>query len=99
MVKMKVGTHQSDDLRRVKVARKAIGDEVKLFVDANGAYTVAQAISMVTKFASVGVSWMEEPVSSDNLAGLAQIRESGSRGNGYRCRRIWLFSLVFPPND
>ncbi len=75
MVKMKVGTHPEDDLRRAKVARKAIGDDVQLFVDANGAYTVAQAISMVNQFASVGVSWMEEPVSSDNLAGLRQIRE------------------------
>ncbi len=75
MVKMKVGTHPEDDLRRAKVARKAIGTDVKLFVDANGAYAVPQAIRMVEEFASVGVSWMEEPVSSDNLTGLKQIRE------------------------
>ncbi len=75
MVKMKVGTHPCDDLRRAQVARKAIGNDVKLFVDANGGYTVPQAISMAHKFSSAGVSWMEEPVSSDNLAGLSQIRE------------------------
>jgi L-alanine-DL-glutamate epimerase-like enolase superfamily enzyme len=80
MVKMKVGSHPCDDLRRAKVARKAIGNDVKLFVDANGAYTVPQAISMINEFASVGVSWMEEPVSSDNLAGLNQIRERAPAG-------------------
>ncbi len=80
MVKMKVGTHPSDDLRRAKVARKAIGNDVKLFVDANGAYTVAQALSMLHEFAGAGVTWMEEPVSSDNLAGLSQIRERAPAG-------------------
>ncbi len=57
MVKMKVGTHPDHDLRRVKIARQAIGQGVKLFVDANGAYTVAQAIpwrANLQVWASVG---------------------------------------------
>jgi Enolase C-terminal domain-like/Thiamine pyrophosphate enzyme, C-terminal TPP binding domain len=37
MVKMKVGTKPSDDSERVKAARMAIGQDVQLFVDANGA--------------------------------------------------------------
>jgi L-alanine-DL-glutamate epimerase-like enolase superfamily enzyme len=73
MVKMKVGTHPGDDPRRVQVARQAIGDKVKLFVDANGAYTVTQALALAHEFAEEGVRWFEEPVSSDNLAGLSQI--------------------------
>ncbi len=75
MVKMKVGTHPQDDPRRVQVARKAIGDDVKLFVDANGAYTVTQALYLSHAFAEHDVRWFEEPVSSDNLAGLRQVRE------------------------
>ena len=43
-VKMKIGTHPEDDLRRVKVAREAIGDGTELFVDANGAYSRKQAL-------------------------------------------------------
>src|ERR1700761_9384781 len=65
-VKMKVGTHPEDDPRRVAVVRKAIGDATELFVDANGAYTVAQALALGHSFAGMGVRWLEEPVSSDN---------------------------------
>jgi L-alanine-DL-glutamate epimerase-like enolase superfamily enzyme len=43
-------------------------------VDANGAYSVKQAVDMASRFAAHGVSWMEEPVSSDNLRGLHLIR-------------------------
>lgn len=72
-VKMKVGTHPEDDHRRVVVAKQAIGDAT-LFVDANGAYSVSQAILLATHFAEQGVAWFEEPVSSDDLCGLRAVR-------------------------
>ena len=74
MVKMKVGTNPDDDPRRVAVARKAIGDRTELFVDANGAYTVAQALELGQSFAQQRVRWFEEPVSSDNIPGLCEVR-------------------------
>jgi L-alanine-DL-glutamate epimerase-like enolase superfamily enzyme len=74
MVKMKVGSQPADDPRRVRVARAAIGESVQLFVDANGAYTVSQAEQLASLFAARNVRWFEEPVSSDNLTGLSQIR-------------------------
>jgi L-alanine-DL-glutamate epimerase-like enolase superfamily enzyme len=80
MVKMKVGTHPDDDPRRVEVARKAIGTVPKLFVDANGAYTVTQALQLGQRFAEHDVSWFEEPVSSDNLTGLCEIRSRAPIG-------------------
>jgi L-alanine-DL-glutamate epimerase-like enolase superfamily enzyme len=80
MVKMKVGTHPGDDPRRAAVARKAIGDATELFVDANGAYTVTQALELAHQFAEFDVRWFEEPVSSDNLRGLCQIRERAPLG-------------------
>ena len=73
-VKMKVGTHPEDDPRRVQVARSAIGDNVQLFVDANGAYTAKQAIHLAEIFHDSNVTWFEEPVSSDDLAGLHFVR-------------------------
>ncbi|ABE64814.1 mandelate racemase/muconate lactonizing enzyme (plasmid) [Nitrobacter hamburgensis X14] len=72
-VKMKIGSHPEDDPRRVKLAKRAIGD-AQLFVDANGAYTVRQALSLANSFAEQNVGWFEEPVSSDDLQGLAAIR-------------------------
>ncbi len=73
-VKMKVGSQPERDPQRVKVARQAIGDHAALFVDANGAYTRKQALSLADQFANWGVGWFEEPVSSDDLTGLSAIR-------------------------
>lgn len=74
MVKMKIGSHPESDLERVRVARGAIGPHVELFVDANGAYSPKQALSFAGKFAEQGVTWFEEPVSSDHLSDLRLVR-------------------------
>src|SRR5665213_3638987 len=75
MMKMKVGTDPARDPHRVSTARHAIGDAPRLFVDANGAYTVAQAIRLAKVFGEeAAVAGFEEPVSSDNLIGLNQVR-------------------------
>ena len=79
-VKMKVGRNAAADVRRVGVARAAIGPDVELFVDANGAYSRKQALKQAEKFADLNVSWFEEPVSSDDLAGLRLIRDRGPAG-------------------
>jgi len=80
MVKMKVGRDTAADARRVRLAREAIGDGPRLFVDANGAWTAKQALAMAEDFAECGVSWLEEPVSSDDLDGLRLLRERGPAG-------------------
>lgn len=79
-VKMKIGTHPDRDPARVRTARQAIGSSCNLFVDANGAYTVAQAIELAYRFADDGVRWFEEPVSSDHLTGLNQVRKRAPFG-------------------
>lgn len=75
-VKMKIGSDPERDPDRVKAARKAIGTRVALYVDANGAYSAKQAIAMAHRFGEFDVSWFEEPVSSDNLAGLRDVRDA-----------------------
>ena len=74
-VKMKIGTHPENDVSRIKTAREAIGEETGLFVDANGAYTIKQALQKAEEFAEYKVSWYEEPVTSSNLKGLRFIKE------------------------
>jgi len=79
-VKLKVGeswgTRPGRDLERVALARKVIGDGAELFVDANGGYGRKQALRMGKRFTEEhGVSWFEEPVSSDDLAGLREVKE------------------------
>ncbi|HLH94858.1 MAG TPA: enolase C-terminal domain-like protein [Xanthobacteraceae bacterium] len=78
-VKMKIGTDPKDDPRRVAVAKKAIG-AATLFVDANGAYTAKQALALAARFADQEVGWFEEPVSSDDLAGLCFVRDRAPAG-------------------
>lgn len=79
-VKMKIGRQPADDPARVAAARRAIGPEAELFVDANGAYTRRQALAMAERFAADGVSWFEEPVSSDDVDGLRWLRDRAPAG-------------------
>ncbi len=73
-VKMKVGRDPRRDRERVKVAREAIGD-AGLFVDANGALAAKRALAFADHILIHDVRWFEEPVSSEDLAGLRLLRE------------------------
>jgi len=75
MVKMKVGREPEKDAERVRTARDAIGDEVQLFVDANGALPRKAALAKACEFGEWNVTWFEEPVSSDDLKGLRELCE------------------------
>ena len=77
---MKIGSDPTSDIARVQSARDAIGPDAELFVDANGAYDRKQALAKAAAFADLGVSWFEEPVSSDDLEGLRLIRERAPAG-------------------
>lgn len=74
-VKMKIGRHPAEDVKRVLAAREAIGSKTDLFVDANGAYSRKQALYQAEAFQEYGVTWFEEPVVSDDLEGLKLVRE------------------------
>ncbi len=74
-VKMKVGAEPDADMARVQSARDAIGPSTNLFVDANGAYGARQAIAFAERFRECNVTWFEEPVSSDDLDGMRQVRD------------------------
>jgi L-alanine-DL-glutamate epimerase-like enolase superfamily enzyme len=74
-VKMKIGRQPALDLQRARAARSAIGAAAELFVDANGAYRRKQALEIAGQLADCGVTWFEEPVSSDDLTGLRLLRD------------------------
>jgi L-alanine-DL-glutamate epimerase-like enolase superfamily enzyme len=78
-VKIKIaeswGTEIERDLTRMAAARRTIGD-AELYVDANGGYQRKQAIRVMQAAADMDVRWYEEPVSSDDLAGLSQVRDT-----------------------
>ncbi len=78
-VKIKIGEdwggQMERDLARVELARHTVGDAVELMVDANGGYRRKQAVRMGQRLADQGVTWFEEPVSSDDLTGLREVRD------------------------
>jgi L-alanine-DL-glutamate epimerase-like enolase superfamily enzyme len=79
-VKIKVGRDPDADPARVAFAREVIGPNAALMVDANGAYTVPQALGLAERFAEHDVTWLEEPLSSDDVEGLAELRMRSPAG-------------------
>ncbi|WP_457105658.1 enolase C-terminal domain-like protein [Methylobacterium sp. P5_C11] len=78
-VKMKVGSEPARDPARMAAAKQAIGDAT-LFIDANGAFTSKAAITFAEAAEEFGVAWFEEPVTSDDPAGLAVVRAAAPPG-------------------
>jgi L-alanine-DL-glutamate epimerase-like enolase superfamily enzyme len=78
-VKIKIGeswgTRPGRDLARIAFARRVIGPDVELYVDANGGYGRKQAVRVARAMADHDVTWFEEPVSSDDLDGLREVRD------------------------
>ncbi|WP_230533081.1 enolase C-terminal domain-like protein [Microvirga roseola] len=73
-VKMKIGSKPRRDLARMKAAKESIGDSA-LMIDANGAFDRKEALLFAEQAADLGVIWFEEPVSSDDFAGLRLLRD------------------------
>lgn len=80
-VKLKTSRDPGGDPQRLDAVRSGIGDEPELFTDANGALTRKQAVYWAHRFAQEwDVSWFEEPVTSDDRAGLRLVRDHGPGG-------------------
>ena len=76
-IKIKVGKEsRAEDVARLKAVRKAIGDEVKLMVDANLHWTAAEAIARGRLFEDFDLFWFEEPIEADDVSGHAKLRQS-----------------------
>ena len=79
-VKIKIGqswgAEAGRDLERIGQARAVIGADIELYVDANGGYGRKQAVRVMAAAADLDVRWLEEPVSSDDLEGLREVRDA-----------------------
>jgi L-alanine-DL-glutamate epimerase-like enolase superfamily enzyme len=75
-VKIKVGRDPERDPARLDAAREAIGSDVELMVDANGAFAADTAVGWAHRYArDWDVRWLEEPVTQDDPEGLRHVRE------------------------
>ena len=76
MIKLKVGAALEDDVRRLTVARNAVGALTPIAVDANQVWGVEEAIGRIRALAAFDPYWVEEPTSPDDVLGFARIREA-----------------------
>jgi L-alanine-DL-glutamate epimerase-like enolase superfamily enzyme len=67
------GRSEKEDIQRLAAVRKAVGDDVEIYVDANNGYYAKQAIGMARHLSEYDVKWFEEPVLADDVSGLAAI--------------------------
>ncbi len=75
-IKLKVGADREADLRRMRLARAAVGPDVRIAIDANQAWGVPQAIDWLAPLAPFDPYWIEEPTSPDDVLGHAAIRKA-----------------------
>ena len=79
-VKMKVGKDfgqsEREDIQRLAAVRRAVGDDVAIYIDANNGYYAKQAIYMAKEFEQYQVGWFEEPLLADDIRGLAEVRHA-----------------------
>lgn len=72
-IKLKVGASLDDDVRRVRLARETAGPDIRIAVDANQRWEVAEAIDWMKQLAPYHIAWIEEPTSPDDILGHAAI--------------------------
>ncbi len=72
-IKLKVGGNVDDDKRRMRIARDVVGDDVRIAIDANQRWEVAEAIEWTSALAEFDPAWVEEPTNPDDVLGHAAI--------------------------
>ncbi|TDO52299.1 L-fuconate dehydratase [Kribbella sp. VKM Ac-2527] len=75
-IKLKVGANLDDDIRRMRLAREAVGPDIRIAIDANQRWDVADAITWINALKPYDVWWVEEPTSPDDILGHAAIAKA-----------------------
>lgn len=100
-IKLKVGQNLEDDIRRCRIARKVIGDDIKLMIDANQIWEVDQAIDWINELRVEKPWFIEEPTSPDDILGHKKIKANinGTKvATGEHCQNRIMFKQ-FIVND
>lgn len=73
--KMKIGDGLATDFERIRLIKDLLEEDAELFVDANGFYGHKEAMTLAMSLAEWNVTWLEEPVSSDDISNMQLLRE------------------------
>lgn len=72
-IKTKVGTSFEEDIARIKAIREAVGDDVKIRIDANQAWNAKEAVRMIERLNEYNLELVEQPVAYHDIAGLEYV--------------------------
>lgn len=75
-IKLKVGASVEDDVRRLRIARETVGDDIGILIDANQAWEVDQAVAWLQRLRAFAPTFIEEPTSPDDVLGHLKIRRA-----------------------
>ncbi len=75
-LKIKLGADPEEDVQRIRAVRDAVGEGVRIRVDANQGWSVENAVRVISKLANYDVEYVEQPVKWDDIGGLATVRRS-----------------------
>ena len=76
LIKLKCGGNLEDDKRRLRLAREAVGPDIKISIDANQVWDVNQSIELIKGIGDVNLHWVEEPTNPDDVLGHATIAKA-----------------------
>lgn len=97
-IKMKVGRQRlSEDVERVRAMREHLGTDFPLMVDANMKWAVDEAVRACRALRDFDLTWIEEPIDPENVAGHARVLSEGGTpiATGENLRTLWEFrSLI-----
>jgi len=98
-IKLKIGHSPSpeEDLDIIRAIREAVGDDVKLMVDANCAYNATEAIRLARQMEQYDVYWLEEPVPPEDIDGSIEVKNNTSiriAGGECECTRYGFRQLI-----
>ena len=100
-VKFKVGSNLKDDIARLTMARKILGNEIVIMIDANQVWGVEEAIEWVNHLKEFKPWFIEEPTSPDDILGHKRIRKAVKPiqvATGEHCHNKIMFKQFFQAN-
>ena len=75
-LKVKIGRTAAEEREVLSAIREAVGDDVTIFVDSNGAYRYPEALKIARLLEELDVGWFEEPVRTEDRRGYAKLRQA-----------------------
>jgi o-succinylbenzoate synthase len=75
-LKVKVGVNPTEDVERIRLIRKAAGEDIQIRIDANQGWTPKQAIEALNKMEKFNIQFAEQPVPAENMKGLVEVKKN-----------------------